>query len=356
MRKDLTEWLHQPRTIVVTFLPSVLFILIVSFSTAAVGRNKVALVVEDNGSHAQALAANIKDYDAFITTETTADEAKRELDNLQIEAIITIPAGFESAYTAHQPDPVTITINNLNLDFTNDLRRSLPAAITTFYGDLNNSPINIKVNETDLRTHDIDFLQFQILPLLVQLLTVAGVINTGLATAREWEEQTVKELYLAPVSRGSIITGKILAGWIITMAFGAMSMILAGVTGFFQPPGLTYWLLSAVIIALISLMSVGLGVALAALLRREQRVIGLGITLTFYLFFLSGGFTVAAFLPTWVRTIAQFIPTFYGVHALEMAVFYGSTDLLGRDVLVLVGTSILAVGVGVIALRRRMFA
>ena len=42
----------------------------------------------------------------------------------------------------------------------------------------------------------------------------------------------------------------------------------------------------------------------------------ISILLMFYLFFLSGGIAMIAFLPAWVQTIAQFIPTHYGVHAL----------------------------------------
>ena len=41
--------------------------------------------------------------------------------------MITIPAGFSDRFQSGQADPVTIHINNLNHDFTNDLRRSLPA-------------------------------------------------------------------------------------------------------------------------------------------------------------------------------------------------------------------------------------
>lgn len=355
VRKDLTEWLHQPRNIIVTFLPSVLFMLILLFQVSAVGRNKVALVVQGSGPHTQQLLDVLQNSAAFLITPANADEAANKLSNLQVEAVITIPGEFDAAYDAHQPDPVTIQINNLNLDFTNDLRRSLPAAITTFYSQQNDNPIHVKIEETDLRAQDIDLLQFQIVPLMVQLLTVAGIINTGLATAHEWEDQTIKELYLAPIKRRSLIIGKIVAGWIITLFFGALVIGVGAITGFLRPVGV-YWLVTAAAMALIGLTSAGIGVALAAFLRKELRVMALGINVTFYLFFLSGGISVAAFLPAWVRSIAQFIPTFYGVHALQMAVFYSSTDQLARDMIVLIGTALIAVIIGAAAMRRQMLA
>ncbi|MHB8628290.1 MAG: ABC transporter permease [Aggregatilineales bacterium] len=355
IRKDLTEWVRQPRNIIVTFLPSVMLFVVLILSVAAVGRNKVALVEQADGPHAQQMAQSIENLDAFIVTLTTPEQAADMLKNLQVEAVITIPANFETAYIGHQPDPVTIEINNLNLDFTNDLRRSLPDAITRFYGQQSDNPIDLTVSETDMRAQDVGLLQFMIVPLLIQLVTVAGVINTGLAAAQEWETSTIKELYLAPVKRRSLIIGKLIAGWIITLAFGAGTLVLAALTGYFHPQGI-YWLTAVVAVALVGLASAGLGIAVAMLARRIQRVMVIGINLTFYLFFLSGGISVAAFLPDWVRTIAHFVPTYYGVHALQMAVFYNSADQLPLDLSVLVVTAALTVGLGTFAFRRRLLA
>jgi ABC-2 type transport system permease protein len=75
-----------------------------------------------------------------------------------------------------------------------------------------------------------------------------------------------------------------------------------------------------------------------------------------YLFFLSGGISVAAFLPAWVQSVARFTPTYYGVHALQMAIFYQSTDQLATDMAILLGTAAAAVAAGSLALRRSVSA
>ncbi len=97
-----------------------------------------------------------------------------------------------------------------------------------------------------------------------------------------------------------------------------------------RPAG-AFWVSTLVAVALIALASAGIGVAVGALARRFQRVAAISIPVAFCLFFLSGGISVAAFLPNWVQTIAVIVPTYYGVHALQMAVFYTSTDQLVRD-------------------------
>src|SRR6266516_599201 len=350
VRKDISVWLRQPTSIAATVLPAIAFMVILYFGAQAVGRNPVALVVQDSGPHAQELVNILSDSGAFKVGMITITPQKAEdaLKQVKVAAVITIPSNFDAAYNAQKPDPVTIHINNLNLDFTNDLRRSLPAAITEFYADKNNhnegfrAPIRIHVKETDSSQQDIELLRFELVPNLVLLLTTAGIVNAGAATAREWEDSTIKELLLAPISKSSVIVGKLLAGWITTLLIAAVVLVIGAASGYLRPEDPIYWISTVGIVLLIALASAGLGVAIGAAARRFQRVTAIGIPLSIDLFFLSGGITVAAFLPGWLQTIAHFVPTFYGTHALQMAIFYSSNEGLVLDISVLVATALVA--------------
>jgi ABC-2 type transport system permease protein len=378
VRKDISVWFRQPTTIAATVLPAIAFMVILYFGAQAIGRNPVAIVVQDDGPHAQELVKILNNSDAFRVTMITSlpQKAEEALNQIKVAAVITIPPNFDTAFDNRNPDPVFIHINNLNLDFTNDLRRSLPAAITEFYSektnnhDNNNSndnnsisssssknhttPIIINVNETDLRKQDIDILRFELVPNLVLLLTTAGIVNAGLATAREWEDLTIKELLLAPISKTSLIIAKMLSGWFTTLIVASTVIVLGAVTGYLRPDSLLYWMTTIIIIFLIALTSTGLGVAIGAATRKIQRVTAIGIPLSIDLFFLSGGISVAAFLPSWLQTISHFVPTYYGIHALEMAIFYSSTEGLAVDITVLAVTTVVAGMLGILSLRRGM--
>ncbi len=353
--KDMRVWARQPTAVAATLLPALVLILVLYIGASAVGRNPVALVAQGSGPHTHELSSILEDSNAFVVHMMSADEAARALEQLQVAAIITIPADFDAKYDARQPDAVEIRVNNLNLDFTNDLRRSLPAAITEFYASHADSPIDVRVAETDLRQQDIDLVQFELVPDLVLLLTIAGVINAGMAAAREWEDQTIKELLLAPRSRMVVILGKLLAGWLTTLLIAAVIMAIGSISGYLRPSA-SAWLPTLLTIVLLALVSAGLGVAIGSLARRIQRVAAVSIPVALYLFFLSGGIGVVAFLPAWVQTIAHFIPTYYGMHALQMAIFYNSTEDLGRDLLVLLVTGAAMLALGVLSLRRGLAA
>lgn len=352
LRKDVRVWLRQPATIAATFVPPIGFLLVGALGAAAVGRSPVALVNLDAGAKGVQMAQIFHSADVFRITDTNSQQAKSMLANIDVVAIITIPADFTRRVEAHQAAPIDVVVNNLNLDFTNDIRRSVPDAITQFYQAQGSStPVKIAMHETDLRSRDVQLFQYSVIPTIALLLTISGLVNGGLATAREWETRTVKELLLSPAARGAIIAGKVLAGFMITFCLGTVVFLLSYTLGWTQPEGI-YWLSTLLTIALISLFSSGLGVALGAALQKIQAVIGISINVALYLYFLAGGIGVLAFEPDWLQNIAAFVPLTYGRHALEMAIFYSSSDRFGLDMAVLALSACAAVALGVFSIRR----
>lgn len=351
-KKDIAVWAQNRRNILATVMPPLVFLLVQALGAAAVGRSPVALVTLDNGPKGQLMQQIFHQADVFRITDATPQQAQTLLKGIQVVAVITIPADFTQRVERHETSPVDVTVNNLNLDFTNDIRRSVPDAITQFYqAQGSSSPIKVTLQEHDLRQRDVQLFQYAALPAILLLLTLAGVVTSSIAAAREWESRTIKEMLLSPAQNAAIILGKVLAGFVTTLGLGVLVLLLCYVLGWTQPQGI-YWLTTLFIIVLVALFGTGLGVTLGALLQRIQPAIIISINASIYLFFLAGGVGVLAFEPTWLQDIAAYIPLSYGDHALEQAVFYSSSDLFGRDVLVLGLCALAMLGLGVLSMRR----
>ncbi len=354
MIKDLQIWLHQPVTLAATIAPALVFLLVEMLGAQAVGLSPVALVVQDRGPQGTQIAQAIRDADVFRLQEVDAAKAQILLKNLDVVAVVTIPADFSQRLQAHQGATVDVTVNNLNLDFTNDIRRAVPDAITRYYAAQGaQSPIKVTMEEHDLRRRDIQMFQYSVLPIVVLLLIISGLISGGNAAAREWESSTVKELLLSPAPGEAIITGKVLAGFVTSFSLGVLVLLAAYGLGWIYPEGI-YWLDMLLVVGLVALLGASLGVAFGAVLQRIMPVIAVSILIALYMFFLAGGMGVLAFEPQWLQNIAAFVPLTYGNHALQMALFYNSADLLGRDVLVLGLSSLVALVLGALAVRRGM--
>jgi ABC-2 type transport system permease protein len=352
--KDLRVWLRHPSNVAITVLPALALLAVSALSAGAVGRSPVALVTLDHATLGQQMAQVIHQADLFRVRDATPAEAQALYNNLDVVAILTIPANFTEAVEAQAPAHIEVQINNLNTDFTNDIRRAVPDAITQFYQQQGGkSPIQVTLSEQNLRRQDIQLFQYSAMPLIILLLVVSGLVSSSLAAAGEWETRTIKELLLSPASNAAIITGKVLTGFVTTLTLGVLVLGVGSLLGWVQPTGV-YWLPVLLMIALVALFSAGLGVALGALLQRIQSVGSAAIVIALYLFFLTGGTAVLAFDPAWLQTVATFVPLYYGRHALEMAIFYQSSDQLGRDVLVLAASALLTVGLGILAMRRGM--
>jgi ABC-type multidrug transport system permease subunit len=351
-KKDLALWAHDRLIMVGSLVPALAILLLVAAEAAAVGRSPVALVTLDRGPQGKEMQHIFHQADVFRLTDASPELAQALLKNLQVVAVITIPADFTQRVEAHESSPVDVTVNNLNLDFTNDIRRSVPDAITQFYAAQGSaSPIKVTMQEQDLRSRDVDYLQYMVLPTIVLLLVTNGVVTIGTSTAGEWETRRIKEVLLSPVARSAIIIGKVLAGFTTTLLVGALVLALGAALGWTRPDG-SHVVTSLLIMALITLFSTGLGVAGGAVLQRVRPALiltGLGV---FILFFLAGGIGVLAFEPIWLQNIAAFCPLTYGVHAMEQAVFYSSADQLGRDVLVLSLSGLAALVLGILMMRR----
>jgi len=165
LTKDLRVLLRQPVNIAATLVPPIAFLLVNALGAAAIGRNPVALVTLDQGVKGQQMAQIIHNADVFRITDATPAQARILLNNIDVAAIITIPADFTQRVDARANVPIDVTVNNLNLDFTNDIRRAVPDAITQYYhaqGDA--SSVKVTMQETDLRHRDVEFFQYNTLP------------------------------------------------------------------------------------------------------------------------------------------------------------------------------------------------
>jgi ABC-2 type transport system permease protein len=346
-------WLRNRSLMAASLLPPVAFLAAGYFAAAAVSHSPVALVSLDQGQQGQAMSNIIKRNGVFRVTDASAEQAEQLLSDMRVAAIITIPPYFSSQVARHESAPVYVEINNLNLDFTNDIRRSVPAAIVQYYKTYGvGSPIKVVVNETDLRSQDIELFQYEVVPILLLMVLISGLVNTAVSTAREYEYKTIKEIMLAPVSDTEIVFGNILAGSLIGFGSGLAELVVCLAFGWTRLPAAAFVPNALLFVGLTAVLAASLGLVVGVSVKKIQAAHAISANTALPLFFIAGGVGVLAFEPKWLQDIAAFVPLTYANHGLQMAMYYNSTDQLGRDVAVLVGTTIGAIVWALILLHR----
>lgn len=379
---DLSAWLRSPWAVVACVLPPLAMGALVAVLTLAVGRQPVALVVEDHGLAAEQMAQILRgDREAYLVHELAPAEAESALRQQRVAAIIRIPNGFSGAVAAHAAQ-VELLLNNVDVDFSDDLRRTVTRSVAQFDAPelggesgvkdallqaavrqlsrpdaagqpllAAGNPYHVSVNETDLRRTTVSFMRYQVVAILILAAVNVGLLGTALLAAREFEGGTLNLLLLAPISRASLLGGKLVAGLAASAALLSLLVAIGCWRGALRPPA-PHWPALVALLGATALMSAGLGVLLGTVVRQSRALTVMGLNLASALFFLGGGFTTVVFLPPWFAAIAHLLPTSYAIDGLRQALFYPDLRGVGRDLAVLLAAAACAVACAALALRR----
>ena len=369
---DLTRWVRVPSLIAATLIPAIGMGITVLALSYAVGRQPVALVQLGHGPMADEVVNEIRHSDGFFLVERNAAQAMSDMRSQRVAGVITIPAGFDQA-VHDQGGLVDVLVNNVDLDFADDVRRSVSEAVVAVNtkgeddrsdgagaeaaeqqgfgtpGEFN--PYHVGLVEHDVRGGDTKFLDYQLIPVLGLLALTTGALVTALAIAGDRESGSLRILSVAPVARLGLTLGRLLGGTLAACAVLAAVCIPMAWKGWLHPPA-GRWPVVAALLFLTALGSTGLGVVIGMITRRVASTVLLGVNVVAACFLLGGGFTTVAFLPGWVQRVAHLTPSYYAVEGLREAMFYSRTPAVGTDLLVLALAAVLSVTVGAATLRR----
>jgi len=129
----------------------------------------------------------------------------------------------------------------------------------------------------------------------------------------------LREILVAPVSRGAIVVGKCLGGATIATIQGVIFLCLAWFAHVPYNPVLIISLIGMLL--LLSFTLTAFGVMMAARIRQFQAFMALTQMLTMPLFFLSGALYPLTGLPTWLTVLTRIDPLTYVVGPMRHIVF-----------------------------------
>ncbi|MFC6768111.1 ABC transporter permease [Natrinema soli] len=191
---------------------------------------------------------------------------------------------------------------------------------------------------------DVDYLQY-LVPGIVGFTMLFGASFAGLSILADQDVGFLKEILVAPVSRTSIVLGRI-AGGSTTALVQALLILGLSIPLGFAPVSLLSLPIAAAFLVLLAITFVGFGIALASQFSDSE---GFGLIVQFVifpLFFLSGALYPLEGLPSSVRYLAYANPLTYGVDGLR-AVLVGTSSfsvLLDLGALVVSSVAMVAIG------------
>jgi ABC-2 type transport system permease protein len=325
-RKDITSALAERAFTFTTIIIPINYLILFTIIAASGARAPIAVVMRDHGPAAQALVSSMRNARSFKLHVVGAKQAAQMFDAGTAVGIVTVPASLDADLRVGRRVALPVTLNNLNVDFTNDIRRALPLSINAYIEAHYPRQLPVRTREVDLHRTEAGFLQYVAVSSLVIAVALGGMLQAGTLAAREFETGTLKMLLLAPADRLAVQCGRILAGMVLGLPpILLLLAITVGVIGI-TPANIGELLLDTVVVLF---LFVAIGNLVGNLVRRRPAVIplcaGIGTPL-----FAAGG----AFIPvTWehpvISVIAHAMPTYYALAVFHHAFYAVSSTPQG---------------------------
>jgi len=162
---------------------------------------------------------------------------------------------------------------------------------------------------------EVDYIQF-LVPGIIGMSILFSSTFGGLSVLWDREFGFLKEIMVAPVTRVSIVFGRIAGGATTALIQAILILGISFLFGF-KIVSISSLLLALAFMTLIAITFLGLGLIFASKMRDMQ---GFSIVMNFVIFpllFLSGAFYPLDNFPVWLRYISRIDPLTYGVDGLR---------------------------------------
>ena len=187
-------------------------------------------------------------------------------------------------------------------------------------------------------TGNVDYMQY-IFPGVIGLTLIFATMQSAISIIWDREFGFLKEVLAAPVSRISIIIGKVSGGATQATLQGIITLAFAPLIGLRLTPIAVLELI--IIMFGVSFALTSLGVVIAS---RMTSFEGFGTISNFVvmpMYFLSGGIYPTSTAPAWMKPFIAINPLSYGVDALRHITVWSGTFCLWLDVAFLAGFTVI---------------
>jgi ABC-2 type transport system permease protein len=326
---------------------------------------RVVVVNGDTGVGNSSLSDKIiSNFDTSVLNVAYANsesDAVGQVQNGSASAAIVFPSHFTqsvvaraSGQTSVAPANTTITLlaDKSNPNVSDPIVATVNTAVAqTIQGLGRQAPVSVDSSNAvyGANAQFIDFFAPGIICIAVWQLTT---LLTLISFVGERTSGTLFRLLASPLKESELVVGYAVAFGIIGIAQSAV--LLSAAVILFHVTIVGDVLLAFGVIALLAIVSEGLGIMLSSFARREAQAIQFLPIVVLPAFLLSGVFWPIQAIPEWLRPVSYVLPTTYAVEAVRSVILRGwGLDKIYPDVIALLIFAGVFLVLATILLRRR---
>lgn len=313
-------------------MPIVQLIVLSSAATFEVKRASMYVVDRDRSASSTGLIDRLRASGRFdlVAASPAMKEADEAMLRRRVGVIVSIPPDFEKDLVRHHAADVQLILNaedGAAAGVTHSYAAQIISAYTRELGT-EIAPSVRSASTVDVRSRgwynsDLNYRDYMVPGILVQLVTVIGTLLTAMNIVREKEIGTLDQLSVTPLNRGTFIAAKLIPLWIIAIIELSLGLIVGRVL--FDVPlvgnvGLVFLVAAVYLIA-----ALGTGLLISTLVDTQQQAMFITFFMVMIYLLMSGLFTPVRSMPDWAQWMAAVNPVKHIIGVMRAVMLKGAT-------------------------------
>lgn len=315
LRKEFTQ-IFRDRLMFAQMLmiPVVQLIILSTAATFEVKSAKMYVVDLDGTETSRGLVNKLRGTGRFVLAGSAPSVQLANDAILSREAgmILGIPRKFEEDIVRGRHGEVQIIMNAEDGATAGVMHSYAQQVIGAYARELMERQSGIgSVQPVDIRARswfnpDLNYRDYMVPGLLIQLVTVVGTLLTAMNIVREKEIGTLEQLSVTPLSRQVFVAAKLIPLWMIALVEFTVGILIARLLFNVPMEGSYALLYLGAMIYLVA--ALGIGLFISTLVDTQQQAMFVTFFVIMVYLLMSGLFTPVRSMPDWAQWIAAFNP------------------------------------------------
>jgi len=342
LRKEFLQ-IFRDRFMVAQLLlmPIIQLLLLGNAATFEVKSSRMYVVDRDHSETSRGLVDRLQASGRFVMSggSPSLDVANQLMLARKVDAILSIPADFEKDIVRTRSADVQLIMNaedgaaagvtqsyaaQIIAAYAAELGATLrPTAAQLSAGGSTIQPTPpIEVRARGWYNPDLDYSDYMVPGILVQLVTVVGSLMAAMNIVREKELGTLDQLSVTPLSRAAFIAAKLIPFWIIALVELALGLLVARFVFHIPMVGSILLVFAAAMVYLLA--ALGIGLFVSTLVETQQQAMFVTFFIVMVYLLMSGLFTPVRSMPVWAQWMAQLNPVKHFITIMRAVLLKGA--------------------------------
>jgi ABC-2 type transport system permease protein len=319
---------------IIFFVPIVQLLILVNAATFEMKRISMAVVDLDLSGASRQLTSKFQGSPFYRLRNApfSFSEAAILMQKGDVDLILQIPHGFEKNLVKDNRIKIQVVINAINGTAAGLINAYTTQIILDYNREILIEWLNpaqlggIRVIRSDTAfwyNPKLNYTTYMVPGILVLLVTIIGLLLSGMNIVREKEIGTIEQINVTPIRKIEFIAGKLIPFWILALFELAFGLTLGKLIFNIPMVGSLWLVFLCAGVYLFVILGFGLLVSTVTNTQQQSMLVSFFFMVIFIL--MSGLFTSIESMPVWAQQADRLNPVAYFIRIMRLVLLKGSS-------------------------------